>query len=130
MAIEYIALAVENVFEPKPLDLCGFVDWTPSGNLGFCWDPAHSYVYSPTPVSEWLRPLAPRLKVMHLSDNLGDWDSHRPLGNGAVPLKDICEAVFELELDVPWVLELNRGEALESIEYLKHNGFERWFELP
>ena len=125
-----IDLAVENTHEKSPELFTGLVDWSESDRLGFCWDPAHSHCFGEVEDLEWLEPLSKRLKVVHMSDNRGDRDSHLALGEGNVPWKAIIKGLIEKGVDVPWVLELKPEEALVTFEWLKRARLDEFFELP
>lgn len=54
--------------------------------LGLCLDVGHANTsVSRTPPMEWIGPMAPWLKHVHLHNNKGDWDLHDPAGTGGHP---------------------------------------------
>ena len=66
----------------------------------------------------------PRIKHIHLHDNNGDDDSHLPLGEGSIDLKQVLYLLDEKNYKGTYIIEANNPESLKiSLEYLKNNNF-------
>lgn len=78
-------LALENTFEPgpEPLLACRAALEEAAGlAVGCCLDVGHALAFSRTALDAWWEAMAPHLFEMHLHDNDGADDSHRPPGSG------------------------------------------------
>ena len=62
------------------------------------------------------------IKHIHAHDNMGDDDSHLPLGEGNIQLKDIVNTFEEKNYDGIYMIEVNDKDSIKkSLEYLKNN---------
>ena len=62
------------------------------------------------------------IKHIHAHDNLGDDDSHLPLGEGSIALKDIINTFEKKNYDGIYMIEVNDRDSIKkSLEYLKNN---------
>jgi sugar phosphate isomerase/epimerase len=78
-------IALENVYESDPEHLLLLVSALSSPHIRFCFDTGHCNVFSRAPVEEWLEKMAPFLGQIHIHDNGGASDDHRPIGEGTFP---------------------------------------------
>lgn len=103
-----VRLVLENVpmaFLPRAADLIGAVDRLGNDRLGICYDAANATFAGEEP-DTGLRTVAPRISVLHLSDTgLEKWD-HSAIGSGVVPFAKVADAMRELNIDVPTMLEI------------------------
>ena len=62
------------------------------------------------------------IKHVHVHDNLGDDDSHLPLGEGSIDLKYIINTLESKNYDGIYILEVNDYDSIKkSNEYMKKN---------
>ena len=62
------------------------------------------------------------IKHIHAHDNMGDDDSHLPLGEGNIQLKDIITTFENKNYDGIYMIEVNDKDSIKkSVEYLKNN---------
>ena len=62
------------------------------------------------------------IKHIHVHDNLGDDDSHLPLGEGSIDLKYIINTLESKNYDGIYMLEVNDYDSIKkSYEYMKKN---------
>ena len=93
---EDMVLAVENVMEPGPDMLVQIAAGVDDPRFGLCLDVGHANTrVSETPPLDWIAPMAPWLRHVHLHNNDGDWDLHDALGQGMIPMPDILAALAE-----------------------------------
>ncbi len=80
--------------------------------------------YSDKDIVEMSKSAAEYLKRYHLNDNMGNRDSHLPLGQGNAPIKEVYDAMMEKGLDVPAIMEVFGGlgglevGAVQSLQYM------------
>ncbi len=112
-------LALENVFEPEPEFMKPIYE-NFSGELTWCFDPAHARVFSEKDEMKWLEVLYPYLSEMHCHDNLGKWDDHLAVGKGVIKFREIFQFLKERNLSPHLTIEAKKKEeALLSFAYLK-----------
>ena len=91
-----LCLALENVMEPGPDMLVQIAAGVDDPRFGLCLDVGHANTrVSETPPLDWIAPMAPWLRHVHLHNNDGDWDLHDALGQGMIPMPDILAALAE-----------------------------------
>ena len=93
-------MVMENTFEPGPDVLLATreaIIQAGGPQVGFCLDLGHAYCFSATTLPEWWQALAPHLGEMHLHDNDGTFDYHRPPGRGMVDWAFVKQALAELD---------------------------------
>lgn len=114
-----VGLYLENVHEqtPAPLErFCAALGEYP--NFGICLDMAHAHL-TPTPEEEWLERLAPYVRHFHINDNLGDMDTHLPLGEGNMDYGRLLPLMERYCPKAHILLEVTGRTAIEkSLAYL------------
>lgn len=93
-------MVMENTFEPGPDVLLAAREailQAGGPEVGFCLDLGHAYCFSATTLPDWWRALAPHLGEMHLHDNDGTFDYHRPPGRGMVDWAFVKRALAGLD---------------------------------
>ena len=111
-----LLLAVENVMEPGPEMLVEIARGVDDPRLGLCLDVGHANtVVSETPPADWLAPMLPDLRHVHLHDNHGALDEHLPLGAGTIDFAPIL-AALAAHPDITITLE--NQDILPSLQYL------------
>lgn len=92
---EGITIALENVMEPGPEMLVEIVQQVQDRRLGLCLDVGHANsLVSKTPVVDWVAPMAPYLRHVHLHNNEGDADLHQCLGTGTAPMEAVLDRIL------------------------------------
>jgi sugar phosphate isomerase/epimerase len=119
-----LRICIENAQDLDPAPLRMLMERISSDRIGVCLDIGHSH-YSRVPVSQWFEELSPWIQYMHLSDNMGAFDDHLPLGKGSIPWDLVNQLWKGLEIDIPITLETGDLESTkESICFLrKHQYF-------
>lgn len=115
-------LALENVMEPSPDTLVSIAAGVDDPRLGLCLDVGHANTcVSRTPPLDWIAPMAPYLRHVHLHNNRGQEDLHAPLDEGTVPMQEIIGAVLERSPRATFTIE--NQDALPSLRWLARQGY-------
>lgn len=124
LAAEYpVRLYFENAQDLDPTPLRRLMDKLSSDRMGVCLDIGHAN-YSRTPVGQWFDQLGEWIRYLHLSDNLGEFDDHLPLGQGNVNWELVNRSWEALGNDIPVTLETGTLEATkESIAFLRNHQY-------
>ena len=119
-----VRINIENAQDLDPTPLRCLMDHISSNRIGVCLDIGHIH-YSRTPVCQWFDQLGQRVQYLHLSDNMGEFDDHFPLGKGSIDWAEVDKLVGSLGRDIPITLETGNLESTkESIAFLrKHHYF-------
>lgn len=117
-----ITLALENVMEPSPETLMSIAAQINDPRLGLCLDVGHANTcVSETPPADWIAPMAPWLRHVHLHNNRGDTDLHDPLDTGTIPMAQVIDAVLR---DAPGAtFTIENQAALPSLRWLAARGY-------
>lgn len=115
-----VTVALENLLEPDPDLMVACCDRVASERFGLCLDAGHVNVWSELPHSEWVARMGRRLVHVHLHDNDGTADQHRPPGQGTVDVDALFEALDRhLErVTVSLELEAPAAEKVRALEQL------------
>ena len=117
-----LCLALENVMEPEPDMLVQIAAGVDDPRFGLCLDVGHANTrVSETPPLDWIAPMAPWLRHVHLHNNDGDWDLHDALGQGMIPMPDILAALAELSPAADYTIENQNCEP--SLRWLCARGY-------
>ena len=115
-------LALENVMDETPQLMTDIVRQVDDPRLGLCLDVGHANTCaSRTPPMEWIAPMAPYLRHVHLHNNLGDWDLHSSLGEGSIPMQQILAALLEQCPASTWTIE--NQDCAPSLAWLARQGY-------
>ncbi|MDD6157555.1 MAG: TIM barrel protein [Lachnospiraceae bacterium] len=123
---EYPTLTVylENMFDGEPTLLSLLAaKMADEPRFGVCFDMAHAFL-ADTPLNQWCDALRPYICHMHINDNDGLEDTHRPVGTEKLPWEIYGDFMASIPKEKrPTVLiEVRTYEDLmESVEYLKKN---------
>ncbi|MDA8171772.1 MAG: sugar phosphate isomerase/epimerase [Nitrospiraceae bacterium] len=113
-------IAVENIFEDSPGNLIALFERLGSGRFGLCFDTGHFNLFSKSPLESWLGPLKKYIIELHLHDNDGSHDAHRPIGDGKFPFKKLFDELKGFEDGLVHTIEAHSpGDALESLNRLR-----------
>ena len=117
-----MTLALENVMEPSPETLVSIAAQIDDPRLGLCLDVGHANTcVSETPPMDWIVPMAPWLRHVHLHNNQGDTDLHAPLGEGNIPMRQIIDTVLQAAPEATFTIE--NQNALPSLHWLAAQGY-------
>ncbi len=115
-----VEIVLENVLETDPQWLLDIVKGVGNPRLKLCLDIGHVNAYSKIPVMDWLENWAPYLSHFHIHNNDTSWDSHSPLTEGSIPMKELLEKASLLCPNATFTLELMEAEA--SVRWMADNG--------
>ena len=117
-----MTLALENVMEPSPETLVSIAAQIDDPRLGLCLDVGHANTcVSETPPMDWIAPMAPWLRHVHLHNNQGDTDLHASLGEGNIPMRQIIDTVLQAAPEATFTIE--NQDALPSLHWLAAQGY-------
>lgn len=117
-----MTLALENVMEPSPETLVQIAAGVDDPRLGLCLDVGHANTcVSTTPPLDWVAPMSPWLRHVHLHNNEGDTDLHRPLGEGSIPMEAVLDAVLREAPEATFTIE--NQDCLPSLVWLAERGY-------
>ena len=127
LAADYpVRICLENAQDLDPTPLRKLMERVRSDRISVCLDIGHAN-YSRTPVGQWFDQLGEWIQYMHLSDNLGEFDDHLPLGQGCVDWELVNRHWKALGKDIPVTLETGTLEATgQSVAFLRNH---RYFGL-
>ncbi len=111
-----VEIVLENVLEPEPELLLAVVQEVADPCLRLCLDIGHVNAYSRVPVFDWIEKWSPFLSHLHIHNNDGTWDTHSPLQQGTLSIREICAAAEAVCPDATYTLELPDGES--SVHWL------------
>ncbi len=114
-----IRIAIENIFEDSPGSLVALFKRLGCAHFGLCFDTGHFNLFSKFPLEDWLGPLKKNIIELHLHDNDGSMDAHRPIGEGTFPFKRLFEELEGKEGIVYTLESHNREDVFKSLERLK-----------
>lgn len=119
-----VRLYIENAQDLDPTPLRNLMERVRSDKIGVCLDIGHIH-YSRTPVCQWFDQLGEWIQYLHLSDNMGGFDEHLPLGKGSIDWTQVNKLWESLGRDIPITLETGDLESTkETIRFLrKHHYF-------
>ncbi|HKM42615.1 MAG TPA: sugar phosphate isomerase/epimerase family protein [Limnochordia bacterium] len=92
-------------------------------NLKACLDLGHAFCHGKIPIKKWIGDLGERIGYVHFHDNLGDQDSHLSLGEGRLPLDEICYTLEQVSPDAIWALEVGPENLEDSLFWLESHGY-------
>lgn len=117
-----VAICVENVLDDDPAPLMDLADAVDDPRLGLCLDVGHANTsVSRTPPMEWIGPMAPWLKHVHLHNNRGDWDLHDPLGQGDIPMAQVLDTLLDVCPAATYTIE--NQDCAPSLTWLAEQGY-------
>lgn len=116
-----VTLALENVMEPSPDMLVAIAEGVNDPRFGLCFDAGHANTcISSVPPVQWLAPMQPWLRHVHLHNNQGKDDLHAALGSGSI---DIVRFLDELQRLCPQAtVTLENPDCAPSLAWLRQHG--------
>ncbi|OAT82310.1 sugar phosphate isomerase/epimerase family protein [Desulfotomaculum copahuensis] len=112
LAVENVGYGGESLFTQD--EYVVFVERFDSAVTGYLIDTGHALLNG-WDLPALLEQAAPRLAGIHLHDNYGDADTHRPVGEGTVAWDGIWRALGALAPDCPLILEYAPGTPLSRL---------------
>ena len=117
-----MTVALENVMEPQPRLLADIARQVDDPRLGLCLDIGHANTFvSRAPPLEWVAPMAPWLRHVHLHTNAGHDDLHDPLGQGTLAMEQVLDTILELCPEATFTLE--NQDCGPSLAWLREHGY-------
>lgn len=92
-------------------------------NLKACLDLGHAFCHGKTSLKKWIEVLGDGIGYVHFHDNLGDQDAHLSLGEGRLPLDEICYLLEQVTPEVIWALEVGPENLEDSLFWLETHGY-------
>jgi sugar phosphate isomerase/epimerase len=120
-AEEYgVSMLMENVPEPTPYILISTHDFElfyseMEYDIGMVLDVGHANLHDETIL--FMERLAPRIKHIHVSDNMGKTDQHLPIGSGSIDWRRIIKKIKGIGFK-GWLVIESYWEIEKSLEYL------------
>lgn len=112
---------IENSPDVDPVPMNEIMKRIDAPNVKVCLDIGHIN-YSDTSVEKWFDVLGDKTEYLHLSDNMGKFDDHLPLGSGTVDWEKVSRLASFLPETTPVTLEIGSIESIESsLDFLKSN---------
>ncbi len=109
-------LCLENVMEPEPSFLVQIAAEVDDPRCRLCLDTGHANTgrVSTVPITKWVREFSPYLAHVHLHNNDGEWDWHKNLAEGTIPMKEVLNLLDELAPSASFTFE-NIDDTEDSI---------------
>lgn len=118
-----LAFYLENLLEQEPKLLGEVVGTVDCPNLRVCLDVGHAFCHGKTPVERWIEELGELIGYVHFHDNQGDQDAHLSLGEGRLPLDQICHSLEKNAPGAVWALEVGPENLEDSLFWLESHGY-------
>ncbi len=87
--LQGITLLIENTYESSTTIFSDIFSRFPEEELAMCLDVGHVYCFSKSSIEEWWNSFREKIKIIHLSDNSADDDSHLALGDGSIDFPEL-----------------------------------------
>lgn len=118
-----ITFYLENLLESDPKLIGEVVGQINHPNLKICLDVGHAFCHGKIPLERWIEELGGLIGYVHLHDNDGDQDDHLALGEGRIPLDQICYTLERLAPEATWALEVGPESLEDSLFWLETHGY-------
>ncbi len=114
---------IENARESEPGMLTDVVSMINKSNVDINLDIGNAHRCSRIPVLKWIESLSTQIGYVHMHDNHGEEDERLSLGQGNLPMEDICHALLEYAPNAIWSIEAYGKDRNESLIWLRDHGF-------
>ncbi len=115
-----LPVMLENIFEEEPDTLYELFRYFDNKNLYFCFDSGHFNLFSKVQLDKWLSTLGYKIREMHLHDNYGARDDHKPIGQGTVPFRELKAFLKSHRGSLILTAEIHdEADAVQGIKNLK-----------
>ncbi|MCR5474969.1 MAG: sugar phosphate isomerase/epimerase [Lachnospiraceae bacterium] len=124
LASEYdLNIFIENSPDIDTTAIRALMERITDRRVGVCLDVGHAN-YSHDKIGRWFEDLGQWIGYLHLSDNMGTYDDHLPLGEGNVDWAEADRLWRDLDRDTFITLEINGlVAAARAVEFLKGKGY-------
>ena len=113
---------LENVMETGPELLRDIAESVNDPRLRLCLDVGHAFSHNPElPLTTWIDILAPHLAHVHIHNNDGKTDLHRPLGQGSIDMRAVIDTIQTLAPEATFTVE--NMLAAPSVDWLRENDY-------
>ena len=113
---------LENVMETGPELLRDIAESVNDPRLRLCLDVGHAFSNNPElPLTTWIDILAPHLAHVHIHNNDGKTDLHRPLGQGSIDMRAVIDTIQTLAPEATFTVE--NMLAAPSVDWLRENDY-------
>ena len=117
-----LGIRVENSQDIDCTPLLTLMRRVQNADVAVCLDLGHAH-YSMEPMEKWFDVLGEYIQYMHLSDNMGRFDDHLPLGSGSIDWDQVNDLWQKLGRTMPATLEVGGISGVEkSLHFLRKNG--------
>lgn len=117
---ENVTLYIENVMESDPQWMADIAAGVDDPRFRLCLDVGHAHICSEIPVEQWLDTLSPWLGHFHIHNNDGNSDTHSPLNQGTISMKEFLTRAEALCPDASYTLEVTDGR--QGAQWLLQQG--------
>ena len=117
-----LVITVENVMDDEPYMMAKMMERIENPNIRLCLDVGHAACVSQVDVLEWLQVLAPYLGHVHIHNNDGTHDWHKPVFDGKVDMEEFLDKVIEL-CAPDTTITIESLEGISSMKWLKEKGY-------
>lgn len=115
-------IVIENVMDDEPYMMTRIMEKIKNPDIKLCLDTGHAACVSKVPVLEWLEVMAPYLGHIHIHNNDGTHDYHRPVFDGIIDMEAFLDKAIDLcRPETTFTIE--SLEAMTSMEWLKERGY-------
>ncbi len=118
-----ITFYLENLLETDSKLIADVLRAVDHPNLKACLDLGHAFCHGKAPIQRWVEELGELIGYVHFHDNLGDQDTHLSLGEGRLPLDEICYSLERFSPDAIWALEVGPENLEDSLFWLETHGY-------
>lgn len=115
-------ITVENVLDEEPYTMVKMMEKITNPNIRLCLDAGHALCVSEIPVMEWLEVMAPHLGHLHIHNNDGVHDFHRPLTDGLLDMEGFLDKAIELCRE-DTTITIESLDGIDSMEWLAQKGY-------
>lgn len=120
---EHISIHIENHLEQDGTMICDLIAEVDSKRFSACLDIGHAHCCSAQTPIQWVEQLGDKIRYVHLHDNHGETDEHLPLGEGTIPIVEVCTALEKHAPDAIWAIETSPDRVMPSLAFLREHGF-------
>lgn len=116
----HVTIHIENAYEKEPHHLKNFIEKIDHNKIFVTLDIGHAKVYSNKDPEEWIRILAPYIREVHVHNNDGKFDAHKPIEEGVIDYEKMLS-----------LLEDEVGEFIITLEPIDEENLKkdlRWLE--
>ena len=117
-----LGIRIENSQDIDCTPLLKLMQRVQKSDVAVCLDIGHAH-YSPEPMEKWFDILREYIQYLHLSDNMGRFDDHLPIGSGSIDWENVNGLWKKLGRNMPATLEVGGIAGVEeSLRFLRRNG--------